>query len=97
MLLEKYAMNPDQLQFKLARLATGLEADLHGVDCLNITDRFAAKQQKLQLITETLDQVVGLLTPPEPLPCRVWGCRADHIGPTIGTPHPPDSLRDHGA
>lgn len=89
-------MNLDQLKFKLAKLAAGLEADLHGVECLTF-DPYAAKQQRIQLIAETLDQVVQLVAPPEPQSCREWGCTAEHIGPTVGKPRMPDSLRDHGA
>lgn len=87
-------VNPDQLKFKLAKLAAGLDADLHSVECLEF-DPYAAKQQRIQLIAETLDQVAQLIT--SPLPCRVWGCRVDHIGPVVGASRTPDSLRDHGA
>lgn len=89
-------MNADQLKFKLAKLAGGLDADLHSVECLEFGP-YAAKQQRIQLIAETLDQVVQLVAPPTPLPCRVWGCRVDHIGPVVGASRTPDSLRDHGA
>lgn len=91
-LLRKDRMTNDDLELKLARLASCLVRDLDEVDSLTF-ERSAARQQKVQLAHEAFGEAFALLSRIKvPEPCKVPGCEVDHAGVSV-----PASLMDHGA